>query len=135
MQITRHHLFAFIALSMFHVLSPVPVTAQSIATPYAGFTQSGLGGGPAAGGFPLSDLDHVDLMSGAMSLRIPLLQIGGRGTAGFTMFYTINSTWAMSREQQISGPCFPSYLCHYTNCIMWTENTGPHCTITSRRGF
>jgi len=115
MKITRYRLFAVFTLLVFRVLAPVPVAAQSIATPYLGFTQSGLGGGPAAGGFPLSGLDHVDLMSGAMSLRIPLLQIGGRGAAGFTMFYTVTSPWAVSREQKISGPCFPSYLCHYTD--------------------
>jgi RHS repeat-associated protein len=115
MKITRYRLFAIVALFALCVLAPVPAAAQSIATPYMGFTQSGLGGGPAAGGFPLSGLDHVDLMSGAMRLRIPLLQIGGRGAAGFTMFYTVTSPWAMSREQKISGPCFPSYLCHYTD--------------------
>src|SRR5215813_11044267 len=115
MKITRYRLFVVIALFVLRVLAPVPAAAQSIATPYLGFTQSGLGGGPAAGGFPVSDIDNVDLSSGALKLRIPLLQIGGRGTVGFTMFYTVTSPWAMSRGQQISGPCFPSYLCNYTN--------------------
>src|SRR6266545_3590112 len=133
MKITRYRLFAVFTLLVFRVLAPVPVAAQSIATPYLGFIQSGLGGGPAAGGFPLSGLDHVDLMSGAMSLRIPLLQIGGRGAAGFTMFYTVTSPWAVSRRYQD--------LASLHTCvtiligIMWTENTGLHCTITSRQGF
>src|SRR5262245_34581812 len=113
MKITRHRLFAVIALFVFCLLLPVPAAAQSIATPYLGFTQSGLGGGPAAGGFPLSDIDRVDLSSGSLKLRIPLLQIGGRGTVGHNLYFTASLPWAMSRGMQL-GSCFPSNLCSYT---------------------
>ena len=43
MKITRYRLFVVITLFVFRVLSPVPALGQAIATPYDGFTQSGLG--------------------------------------------------------------------------------------------
>jgi RHS repeat-associated protein len=41
--------------------------------------------GAPAGSYSLSDLDDVNLFSGNLSFAIPLIKIGGRGSAGYTM--------------------------------------------------
>jgi RHS repeat-associated protein len=117
MKITRYHLLAVIALFVFRALAPVPASAQSIATPYDGFTQSGLGGAFT------NDIDQVDLLTGALKLRIPLLQIGGRGTVGHTLYFSPNRPWSVGRERQLNG-CFPSYLCSYTDKFYVSRDFG-----------
>ena len=63
---------------------------------------------------PTNEIDQVDLLTGALKLRIPLLQIGGRGTVGHTLYFSPNRPWSMGRERQLNG-CFPSYVCSYTD--------------------
>jgi len=111
MKITHYRLFAVIAMFVIAVMPPVSATAQGIKTPYDGFTQSGLGGSYAAGG-PLSDIDHIDLLSGSLRLRIPLLQIGGRGTVGRTEYFSPDRPWAMAKDRELVS-CFPSNVCTF----------------------
>src|SRR5262245_1613217 len=41
--------------------------------------------GAPAGSYPLSGFDNVNLFNGHMNFQLPLMQIGGRGRAGYTM--------------------------------------------------
>lgn len=115
MKITGYRLFAIIALFVFHVLSPVPALGQRIATPYDGFTPSGLGGAPTG------EIDQVDLFTGALKLRIPLLQIGGRGTVGHTLYFSPDRPWAVGSERRIVS-CLPSNICTYTDLYYVSRN-------------
>jgi hypothetical protein len=50
-----------------------------------GYTPLGLSPGAAAGSYPLSDLDQIGLYNGDLSFDLPIMHIGGRGAAGYTM--------------------------------------------------
>jgi RHS repeat-associated protein len=50
-----------------------------------GRTPLGMSPGAPAGSYALSDLDEVSLFSGNLSFNVPLITIGGRGSAGYTM--------------------------------------------------
>ncbi len=50
-----------------------------------GNTPLGLSPGAAAGSYPLSDLDQIGLFNGGLNFKLPIMHIGGRGAAGYTM--------------------------------------------------
>src|SRR5262245_19063410 len=62
-------------------------------------TPPGMAPGPIAGTYPLSDFDSVNLFSGNLSIHLPMLKVGGRGEAGYTMTLAINSKrWMVNKE-------------------------------------
>jgi RHS repeat-associated protein len=58
-------------------------SAQTSATD--GNTPLGLSPGAPAGSYALSDLDQIGLFNGGLNFKLPMMQIGGRGAAGYTM--------------------------------------------------
>jgi hypothetical protein len=52
---------------------------------YDGKTPSGLQPGAPAGAFALSGFDNINLYNGSINFRLPILQIGGRGSAGYVV--------------------------------------------------
>ena len=56
---------------------------------YDGSTPSGLTPGAPAGSYALSGFDNINLYNGSLNFHLPLIQIGGRGVAGFTSNLTI----------------------------------------------
>lgn len=48
---------------------------------------------PGAGSYPLSGLDNINLFNGTLNFSLPLMRIGGRGEAGYTMMLPIESHW------------------------------------------
>src|SRR5690349_14734627 len=65
------------------VLAVSEIKAQTSVTD--GRTPLGMAAGAPAGSYSLSDLDNVNLFNGNLSFAIPLMTIGGRGSAGYTM--------------------------------------------------
>jgi len=61
--------------------------------PLDGYTPSGMQAGSPAGNFPLSGFDTISPYNGSVNFSIPLLQVGGRGSAGYTIRSTWNQTW------------------------------------------
>jgi hypothetical protein len=59
----------------------VPVRADST----DGKTPLALQPGAPAGSYALSELDNINPYNGSLNFRLPLLNVGGRGTAGYTM--------------------------------------------------
>lgn len=73
----------------FILLSPA-VTAQTRVTGGAdGYTPAGMATGAPANSYALSGFDNVNLYSGNLNFSLPLLRIGGRGQAGYTMSLTV----------------------------------------------
>src|SRR2546423_1777739 len=69
--------------------SSVPTSTTPPAMP-----PQGMGPGSPAGSYALSGFDNVNLLNGNLNFRLPLLTIGGRGTAGYTMTLATNTkTW------------------------------------------
>jgi hypothetical protein len=55
--------------------------------------------GAPAGSYALSGLENVNLFNGNLNVRIPLLSVGGRGNAGYTMMVSTNTkTWQVRTE-------------------------------------
>ncbi len=65
------------------------VQAAPSAKATEGFTPAGFARGEAAGSFPLSGFDHINLPNGELRLSIPVITIGGRGSASVTLYVNI----------------------------------------------
>ena len=70
-----------------------------------GNTPLGLTPGAAAGYYPLSDLDQIGLFNGDLNFKLPLMHIGGRGAAGYTMMLQAG---VRGKAKARSGPRAPS---------------------------
>jgi RHS repeat-associated protein len=63
-----------------------------------GTTPAGLKAGAPAGSYSLSGFDNVSLYSGNLNFQMPLLGVGGRGSAGLTVTLKIDSEhWRMEK--------------------------------------
>jgi hypothetical protein len=86
----RSSLFAvLVTLLLIHL----PASGQTITTTTSvtdGRTPSALQAGSPAGSYPLSGFDNVNLYNGNLNFRLPLLQVGGRGSAGVTVTLALN---------------------------------------------
>src|SRR5262249_29279836 len=45
--------------------------------------------------YALSGFDSINYFNGKMNFRLPVLKIGGRGDAGYTMTLPIENEWAL----------------------------------------
>ncbi len=97
--------------------SPLIALAQSSSE---GTTPAGLAPGSPAGSFALSGFDTVSPFSGKINFKLPLLQIGGRGKAGYTMTYDYNQIWQVDRMT----PENSSYTYQWASPDGWTSTAG-----------
>ena len=63
---------------------PIPLAAQSVPE-QSGPTPSSIAPGSPAGSYVLSGFDTVNLFNGHLNVQFPIVTIGGRGDAGYTM--------------------------------------------------
>lgn len=94
------------------------VQAQTV---FNGRTPLGLASGSPAGSYALTDFEDINLYNGHLNVNMPLLQIGGRGNVGYTMFTVVNNTrWVIEPRdfgfgsvqnipQQGGSPISPGY--------------------------
>ena len=93
---------------VFAALSAVTV-AQTIPPAISGFTPIGIAPGAPAGSYPLSGFDHVNLYNGNLNVHLPLMQVGGRGGAAYTMMLNVEVRWLMTKL--VSCPSWPAPPC------------------------
>ncbi len=86
-----------------------------------GYTPVAMKPGSPAGSYNLSGIDDVSLYTGKANIRIPLLKVGGRGRAGYTIVLPLQRLWRMEKVQ--SGSSAPA---EYTalppaapNMVLW----------------
>lgn len=72
-----------------------------------GKTPAGLTPGAPAGSYALSGFENVNLFNGSLSFRLPLMSIGGRGGAGYTMTLPIEQKWIVKAGQTSHGGITP----------------------------
>jgi len=95
-----------------------------------GKTPLALQPGTPAGSYALSDFDNINPYNGALNFQLPLLNIGGRGTAGYTMTLPIEQKWRIHTTpiylivyEEGGGPPLPepqtTYL-HFPTANWWT---------------
>ncbi|HJP95486.1 MAG TPA: hypothetical protein VJ875_26295, partial [Pyrinomonadaceae bacterium] len=78
-------------------------------TSVAGWTPLAEQPGAPAGSYALSGFDNVNLFNGHLNFRLPLIHIGGRGSAGYTMTLPIEQHWMV---QTVAAP-----HCDQSSCI------------------
>ena len=108
-----NRIFAVLA---FAVICISAAQAQQPANPNAtaGWTPMAQQPGAPAGSYPLSGFDNVNLFNGNLNFRIPLLHVGGRGSAGYTMMLPIEQHW---RVQTVAVP-----TCNQSGCTYLESN-------------
>ena len=83
-------------------------------------------GGAAAGSYPLSGFENINYFNGNLGVNLPLVTVGGRGEASFTMMLTIGQSWKVDITRELtyctdnSNPA----SCHYRNIYTpnWERN-------------
>jgi len=75
--------------------------AQTISTTGSdSTTPKGLAPGTPAGSYELSGFEHINLYNGNLDFHLPLMQVGGRGSAGYTMMFPLNTKkWSVRHSQ------------------------------------
>ena len=111
--------FSFRKLAIITLLSSSPLIALAQSSS-EGTTPAGLAPGSPAGSFALSGFDTVSPFSGKINFKLPLLQIGGRGKAGYTMTYDYNQIWQVDRMT----PENSSYTYQWASPDGWTSTAG-----------
>jgi RHS repeat-associated protein len=74
-----------------------------------GSTPLGQKPGSPLGSYSLSDIDTVNLFNGHVSIKIPLLNVSGRGDAKSGAFFTSNSPAQWHVRQDVDSSGFPLY--------------------------
>ena len=89
---SKSHHFAkgIYSFLLFFCLCPAGVFAQNYID---ASTPAGLARGTPAGTYALSGFDNVNLFNGHLNFRLPLIQMKGRGQAGYTMTLPIEQVW------------------------------------------
>ena len=82
------------------VLAPASVNAQN---PTGNGTPTGLAPGSPAGSYSLSDFEDVNLFSGSLNFSLPIMSVGGRGSAGYLMRLNIQQRWVIVRYDLGNG--------------------------------
>ncbi|HEX8148023.1 MAG TPA: LamG-like jellyroll fold domain-containing protein [Pyrinomonadaceae bacterium] len=94
---TRHALALAVLLA-----SCAAARAQGTTSATDGSTPEGMKPGAPAGSYQLSGFDSVNFFNGNLNFRLPLLQIGGRGSAASAVSLPIERKWSVART--VSNP-------------------------------
>jgi RHS repeat-associated protein len=97
-QVSASHLLRFAVLAALTLtITCLRVSAQQ--KPTDGATPLGLAPGAPAGSYALSDFESVNLYNGHLNFHLPLVNIGGRGGAGYSMILQIDRKWIVQKQQ------------------------------------
>jgi hypothetical protein len=114
----RHHLRTFIPVGILIMVLFATALGQSTppanTTATAGWTPLALQPGAPAGSYPLGDFDNINLFNGHLNFRLPLMRVGGRGRAGYTMMLPIEQNWIV---QTVAVP-----TCDQSGCTYYESN-------------
>src|SRR6266571_6004148 len=89
-----HQIGILVAVTALLLFSGATSAAQN-SNATDGSTPAGLKPGAPSGSYGLSGFDNINLYNGNLNFRLPLLSIGGRGGAGYTMMLPIEQHWTM----------------------------------------
>jgi len=85
-------------MSVLLLLTAANVSAQATSTNYGG-TPTGLAPGAPTGSYSLSGFENVNLFNGNLNFNLPLMKIGGRGSAGMPVSLSLDSVhWTVRKE-------------------------------------
>ena len=81
-----------------------------------GSTPAGLAPGSPTGSYPLSDFDVVNLYNGGLNFRMPLYQVGGRGSAGYPITLHVQKKWTVYKHLEPGVGAF-----YFADAGWWSE--------------
>ena len=132
---------SFFAATTLLLVLTAPGSAQTFTSITDGSTPSALTPGAPAGSYALSGFENVNLYNGNLNLALPLLHVGGRGSADFTMMLSIEQHWRIRKPKpapncELTGTCdlrFPwpsgwaSMLADYGPGVLQGRKPGVEC--------
>jgi hypothetical protein len=95
------HLFAvglLVFIALFCLTSAQAQTSYPTTSTTDSTTPSGLAPGSPAGSYALNGFETINLYNGDLNFHLPLVHIGGRGSAGYTMTLTFDSKRWRTRD-------------------------------------
>jgi RHS repeat-associated protein len=108
-QICNHIFRQWICIASLFFLLTTGVNAQTTGAT-DGTTPLALAPGAPAGSYALSEFDSINLYNGSLNFRLPLLHIGGRGDAQYTMTLPIEQHWTVrhrvNEQEELHYPEF-----------------------------
>lgn len=113
------HPLSAVTIALFILLLAVSAQSQT-----GGQTPVGLTPGSPAGSYPLSDFETIKLFNGGLNFRLPLMSIGGRGGAGYSLPLHIEQKWSVSKE---INPGHSAY--YWGHSTWWSEDYGTARTL------
>src|SRR5258708_20443983 len=73
--------------------------------PSQGITQPGMKVGPVNGSYALSEFETINVFNGKLNAAFPLLNIGGRGEAGYVMTLAVDyANWQVVPHDTSNSP-------------------------------
>ncbi len=99
--ISKH--YHLVALALLLPLMAGLAQAQDSRNPLDGYTPTGLAPGAPAGSYALSGFENVNPYSGGLNFTLPLLSVGGRGGAGYTISLPIEQKWTVTHSTADGG--------------------------------
>lgn len=94
----RHSLYSTVIILLLVSIYTQIIVAQTINTPFNGGTPPGYESG-IVNSLPGTDIDHINPANGTMNVVIPLLRVGGRGNAGYTLSIPIGINWFLAEKR------------------------------------
>ncbi|HLA13310.1 MAG TPA: hypothetical protein VJ023_22200, partial [Pyrinomonadaceae bacterium] len=89
-----------------------------------GFTPTGLTVGSPAGSYPLSGFESVNPYNGGLNFNLPVLKIGGRGTAGYMIHIPVEQRWRIVYNRY-EDPATNQFWEFYTPEFNWWAGLQP----------
>jgi hypothetical protein len=97
--------------SFYAVLLSLSLLAQSVQAAGSASTLPGQEPGTPVGSFQIGGLDTVNLFNGHLNFRLPLLEIGGRGQAAFSLDLPIDHRWLLlPTSPDTPDTFFPAFI-------------------------
>lgn len=130
----------FFQLTLLIICFSIAAYAQTIQTATDGMTPSGLKAGTPAGSYSLSGFENVNPYNGNLNFTMPLLKVGGRGGAQYTITLSLNSIhWRAEKDKitcdregepplngnwrrQVSSDCGSAANYYYSNPNNWQDD-------------
>lgn len=91
---TPRHFPAYCLATVMLFACVISAGAQvSVTSPRDGSTPAALAPGAPAGSYAVSNFENINMYSGNLNFRLPLLSVGGRGGSGYTIMLAVEQHW------------------------------------------
>jgi RHS repeat-associated protein len=98
------------ALTFVSLLVTIPANGQTFTSVTDGSTPSALTPGAPTGSYALTGFENINLYNGNLNFALPIIRVGGRGGADFTMMLSLEQHWRIRKPKpqpncELTGTC------------------------------